>query len=49
MTEGNADEYLHPQKDLQRTLSRTLETADTHLECKVRLVQCGVHDIEWHA
>ncbi len=40
VSEGNAPEYLHPQRDLQRTLSKRMETAETHLRCKVRCHHC---------
>ncbi len=36
VTEGNAPEYLHPQKELQRTLSQRLVTAEAHRNSKVR-------------
>ena len=38
INEGNAPEYLHPQKELKRTLSQRLETAESHLLGKVRCI-----------
>lgn len=35
VNEGNAPEYIHPQKELQRTLSQRLETAESHFQSKV--------------
>lgn len=35
VNEGNAPEYLHPQKELRRTLSQRLATAESHFLSKV--------------
>lgn len=40
VNEGNAPEYLHPQKELQRTLSRRMATAEAHLLNKVHSSVC---------
>ena len=44
VTEGNAPEYLHPRKELQRTLTQRLATAEAHLLSKVNYIswQFGV-------
>lgn len=39
VSEGNAPEYLHPKKELQRTLSQRLTTAEAHLLSKVRNIE----------
>jgi hypothetical protein len=36
VSEGNASEYLHPQRELQRTLTQRLATAEARLLSKVR-------------
>ena len=44
VTEGNAPEYLHPQKELQRILSQRIETAEAHRSSKVRSVLMTISD-----
>lgn len=39
VNEGNAPEYLHPHKELQRTLSRRMATAEAHLLNKIRNIE----------